>query len=270
MVVKNDLFKPIPLGNYIVITEYLCRLAAKAPLSPLFCADIADVTWRLERSGLPLTNAEAESLREFGRRITAEGAAKVNPEELAGLARSVLVSLRKEAEKKEVILLPRTAVSGRLKNLSQAMRLTRIQRRLVAETVRCMEYGSYRAAIIMGWNLAYDYVCHWASKTVKRRAAFNKTLKARFTTETGTPVYPAGIKQYEDFFSIEPPLSEWAVLETMRDARLLPVPIHDQLCRHLRERDNFAHPNFKMPSNDQASACIDDLLGLIMGQPFKR
>jgi hypothetical protein len=189
---------------------------------------------------------------------------------LAGLARSVLVSLRKEAEKKEVILLPRTAVSGRLKNLSQAMRLTRIQRRLVAETVRCMEYGSYRAAIIMGWNLAYDYVCHWASKTVKRRAAFNKTLKARFTTETGTPVYPAGIKQYEDFFSIEPPLSEWAVLETMRDARLLPVPIHDQLCRHLRERDNFAHPNFKMPSNDQASACIDDLLGLIMGQPFKR
>ena len=64
-------------------------------------------------------------------------------------------------------------------------------------------------------------------------------------------------------------LSESTVLETMKEAGLLAGAIHDRLCHYLRERNNFAHPNFRKPSEHKASAYIDDLLDLIADYPFK-
>jgi len=147
--------------------------------------------------------------------------------------------------------------------------LTSIQRHLVAETMRCIESGSFRAAVVMGWNLAFDYLRHWVWRATKRRASFNTALKARCTTKTGLPVYPKGIRRYEDFFTAKPMLNEWTVLEVMRDARLISVPVHDKLCHYLRERNNFAHPNFRKPSDHKASAFIEDLLDIVTDSAFQ-
>jgi hypothetical protein len=268
---RDDLHKmltPTCLEDYVRLTKYLCELEANdSKFFPPIDIRINGVLRRLSECPLPLTRSNSKALRDCRERLRkhAKGDSVDDINELKNIAHAILESLLEETGKKQIVVLAKTSISSRLRRLA---RLTLIQRHLVTETVRCMETGSYRAAVVMGWSLAYDRVRYWAWENAKRRASFNRSLKTH-TTRAGSPVYPKGIRKYEDFFTIKPALSEWSVLETMKDAGLISGVVHDRLCHYLRERNNFAHPNFRKPSQHKASAYIEDLLDLIADPPFQ-
>jgi hypothetical protein len=265
---SHKMLTPTCLKDYVRLTRYLCELESnESKFFPPIDIRIIAVLGLLSECPLALTRSHAKVLRDCRERLRkhAKGDSVDDINELKNIAHAILESLLEETGKKQIVVLAKTSISGRLRRLT---RLTPIQRHLVTEAVRCMETGSYRAAVVMGWNLAYDRVRHWAWENAKRRADFNKSLKTH-TTRTGSPVYAKGIRKYEDFFTIKPALSEWSVLETMKDAGLISGVVHDRLCHYLRERNNFAHANFRKPSEHKASAYIEDLLDLIEDYPFK-
>jgi hypothetical protein len=269
------MLKSICLKDYVVITKNLCALAQpNFKIRPQF--DGMVIFWiicKLQRAQLPLSNAHAKDLKEYGHRIRKKSISELKESdkyELNNIAKSLLEILLDETEKKKVLILASSSLSNRLKKLSKIVPITKIQRHLILETISSLECGSYRAAVVMGWSLAYDYLRHWTWRNSKRRALFNKALKTKYIKKDGSIKYPKGIVKYEDFFTIKPALNEWDVLETMKESALISGTIHDSLCHFLRDRNNFAHPNFMKPNEHKASAYIEDLLDIITNKMFRK
>jgi hypothetical protein len=161
-----------------------------------------------------------------------------------------------ESQQRLTIVLDTSGVSSRLTGLA-TVGLTEIQQKLLDETIRCIECGIYRAAVVMGWNLTYDYIRHWVY--TNRRDEFNKqiTKDSRF----------AAITDYAGFFDSKAP-DERTFLDAIKNASILPVPPYEHLCSCLRQRNDYAHPNFKALSREQANAYIENLIAIIVAPPF--
>jgi hypothetical protein len=268
------MLKPICLKDYISITKNLCKLAqSNINMHPQFDGiAIFGIIWILKRTQLPLSNAHAKDLKEYGLRLRKKSIGELNESdknELNKIAKSLLGILLDETGKKKVLILAVSSLSNRLKKLPKIVPITKIQRHLILETISGLECGSYRSAVVMGWNLSYDYLRNWIWKKSKRRALFNKILQTKFVKKDGSIKYPKGIVKYEDFFTLKPALSEWDVLETMKESALISGSTHDRLCHYLRERNNFAHPNFMKPNEHKASAYMEDLLDIITDKKFR-
>jgi hypothetical protein len=174
----------------------------------------------------------------------------------------ILQSLYAEADEKELTAISRGAVSQQLRNLPDRITLNDTQSRLRDETVLCIEAGAYRAAAVMGWNLAYDVIRQWVFDS--RLNAFNDALVTH-TTKAGVARY-APIGDYDDFFKGEP--SEATVIETCFMAQIFKGKIRDNLRQHLRRRNDYAHRSFTQPTAEQANAYLHDLMDIITAPPF--
>lgn len=187
-------------------------------------------------------------------------------DDLHKLLRPTWEIIRKESDKRHVIVLNDGGVTPKLRELPRVLALTDPQKQLVAEAVCCFEAGAYRSAIVNGWNLAYDFIRQWVFD--RHLGDFNATLTANYLRRaTGDPIYER-IDEYTDFLKTKAP-SEAVVLEVCKDANKIPGKVHDTLVYHLRGRNEYAHPSDSEPSPNQANAYVEELVKLITRAPFK-
>ncbi len=171
--------------------------------------------------------------------------------------------LWEECRRKEILLLDTTAVSERLRDLAGAAVLNDAQQRLLEETILCLECGAYRAAVVMGWNLAYDVIRRWVF--ANKLDPFNQQLTTQYQDRNGKPTYTP-IQKYEDFSAGKP--SERTVIDTCYFAGIIGEKLRDELRQCLRRRNEYAHASTRSPTAQQANAYIDDLIDIITSPPF--
>jgi hypothetical protein len=121
----------------------------------------------------------------------------------------------------------------------------------------CLEVGAFRSAIVMGWNLVYDFVRQWIYD--HKLTEFNQAMLSRHSK-----VVP--IVEYSDFFRST--LSEFQVLDLCNPVAIIGGKVTDALKALLRERNDYAHPNFHDPSMYQANYFIEQCLKAVNGSPF--
>lgn len=170
----------------------------------------------------------------------------------------------KEARQRQTIVLDSGFVSDRLKNLPTQLVLTDSQNYLLQETVRCLECGIYRSTAVMGWNLAYDYIRQWAFNN--HLADFNTELTS-ILNKKGQPVFDP-INDFTDFMKSDAP-SERTVLDILLAANKIGGNPHEDLKKHLRQRNHYAHPSDRVPTHHQVNSYIEDLIDIITRPPFK-
>ena len=230
----------------------------------------------LESLDLPHTTGTARQLQRFQsdtmRKYTPKNSLASGPQlELATIARTIIESLHHETSDKIVIVLDSSAVAESLKKLPERLQfLTEAQTQLRQEVIRCLECGTFRAAIVMAWNFSFDYVRHWVFSN--HLVSFNKTLTTTYMTKRGgqqAPVYDK-IIEYPDFWEARPAPGERIVLDTCESANIITVKAYDSLCEFLRRRNDYAHPNFKSPDVDLTKGYIAELLSVITSDPFPK
>jgi hypothetical protein len=91
-------------------------------------------------------------------RVNGEGTKP--PEDVATKLRIVIDSVhavvRAQAEARKLLELDDSAVPAKLRDYATSKTLSKVQTLLFEETIRSLESGTYRSAIVMGWNLIYD------------------------------------------------------------------------------------------------------------------
>jgi hypothetical protein len=181
---------------------------------------------------------------------------------LAAVANTIGNVLYKEAQERMTIRLDRNEVSRRLRELPRLVQLTDEQMELVNETIRCIECGAYRAAAVMGWNLAYDCI---------RRSVFANELSALNAGLAKECPRKKPIAQYEDFFDKDAPL-ERHIIDAMSRPESGPIiggELHDTLVQYLRLRNKYAHASEKPASAQKTNAYIEHLIDIITARPFR-
>lgn len=180
--------------------------------------------------------------------------------------RGVAQAIAEESNSIRLLPLDTSGVSNRLRGLPLDLQLTAIQLTLHVETVRCLECGAYRAAMVMAWNLAFDYLRQWIFDLHLQR--FSDALVSSYTKKNGSPIYQP-IDSYECFFRKDAP-SERVILDVAKDLNLTGGEMYDHLCQYLRFRNNFAHPTLKSVSREQANAAIEHLIDIMKEPIFVR
>ncbi|MGA2066219.1 MAG: hypothetical protein ABSG86_14685 [Thermoguttaceae bacterium] len=143
----------------------------------------------------------------------------------------------------------RHGVSQRLAGLAPKLSDPQ-QKALLTETLDCLRIGANRAAIVMGWNLAFDHLRQWVCR--RHLAEFNAKLTGRCEKKNRNydPVVDA------DGF----PRPEWLCLDVCREAGLLEGHELDILLDALKKRNRYAHPGSVVATAAIAAGHIEDLL----------
>ena len=129
----------------------------------------------------------------------------------------------------------------------------------LGETLNCLRAKAFRAAIVMGWNLAYDHLRQWILR--KHLPAFNAELAK--VLRRGSPAYDP-VAKIEDF-----PHKESVVLETCYKAGLITDSNKKKvLNKCLDNRNSFAHPSTIKANSPIAAGHISELLVNIVLDSF--
>lgn len=208
---------------------------------------------------------ELKHLREWLESSTswAGGPTKISADAnrmIAQAADHLRTTVYSESQKWQTIILDQSAVSGKLRALESRLAFDD-QKALLADTIRCLECGAPRAAIVMGWNLTYEYLRRSVFEDKDgRRAAFNALLKGRKRTKSD---FYEPIDDYEHFQD----LGERFVIDLLFDAELLSKHSHQVLLHALNRRNHFAHPNMAKATDESATGYIDDLIINVFDNP---
>jgi hypothetical protein len=228
----------------------------------------------LKELDLPFPEEELRKRLDALNRLTAQTANAIMPAahamDLATVASGILETSDRQVQKRRFKTLDIEGVSHKLRALgTQRGKLDPTQKHLLEEAVLCIECGANRAAIVIGWQLAYDFIRRWIFNDPARLQAFNLQL-ATYTNRGGSRLYH-DIVDYEDFFAGKRAPGEAIVLEICTDVQppFINGNIYDNLSLHLRKRNEFAHATDTQPSKHQANAYIDDLIDIISASPFK-
>lgn len=124
------------------------------------------------------------------------------------------------------------------------------QRIFLEETLKCLAADANRAAIVMGWNLAFDHLRRWIFR--RELNAFNNELTARLEKRSK---FFDPVVDYQDF-----PNSEWIVLDICEKAGIIGGHERDVLQEGLKKRNRYAHPSPAVATPAIAAGHIEDLL----------
>ena len=256
---------PLPISTYLSLGKHLHSLCKpENSTGMLYAEDAAHLPELLQECGFRSAHATAKELDSLARNVSKSLELIPNLTatsiELQTAARQVCNVVYQDAKQTQTIRLKTSDVSGRLRELTNTLNLTDTQKTLLAETVRCIECEAYRAGVVMGWNLAYDYIRKWVFD--KHLPAFNNVLTSRFNGE-----HPNDIVEYQEFFTRKA-LPEFRVLYVCKEANIFGGNLHDDLCQYLRLRNNYAHPNFTTPTVYTTNAYIEHLINIISSSPF--
>lgn len=127
------------------------------------------------------------------------------------------------------------------------------ERQFLNETIICLKNGAPRAAIVMGWNLAYDHLCNFI--VAKHLADFNTALPLRFPKNP-----PKALTKREDFAE----LKESEVLDVARLGSITSDNLHKLLKEKLVKRNTAAHPNELEFTILSAEAFVNELVNNVV------
>lgn len=124
------------------------------------------------------------------------------------------------------------------------------QRSFLDETLKCLRVHAHRAAIVMGWNLAFDHLRQWVFR--HHLSQFNTELTTRWMKKSKN--YDP-VTNYENF-----PKGEYLVLDVCEKAKLIGGHERDILFEGLRSRNRYAHPTPAVATPAIAAGFIENLL----------
>ena len=265
---KKELSEEIPLDESISLGKSLCIVANPQPWhATLVHEEIGKFLQLLTVCGMERTRTAAQPLAgwslPYNVRTGFIGAVALK--ELQACMQSVVEIMYREARDQHVVAINTGAVSQQLRDLPCAMLLTQGQNQLLDETVRCLERGANRAAVVMGWCLAYDVTRHWLFSDQQRLQSFNAEL-AVYTKRNGTRQYD-DIDRYEDFFGNRVP-AEGSVIEISENAGLIGGKVARNLRHYLDVRNDYAHATSSHPTSNQANAYIEHPLDIDKNPPY--
>lgn len=125
------------------------------------------------------------------------------------------------------------------------------QQTFLDETIACCTGHAYRAAIVMGWNLAYSHLCD---------RIFNAHLVAFNANRSRIhPKLPEVVKR-TDFQEY----GERQVIDVCRTAGIVDKSIYKILQERLDRRNMAAHPSAVVFASSQAEDLITDLVNNVL------
>ena len=212
----------------------------------------------LQRLKTQIAKASGESPEEYETGIPNPLAAEWN-----AIAQAIDNAFSQITGERKLLLLDESPVSESLRELSQSCLKTHEQT-ILHECIRCLETGAYRAAIVMGWNLAYEHVRQWIFQNKARLSKFNSELTSRNRTKT---LKYDPIDSYDDFML----LGEHFCIEVAYAAGLWNKQQNQILQNALTDRNHFAHPSLRKVTSYSAAGYIDNLVvNIITAADFKR
>lgn len=120
----------------------------------------------LEFCSLPVSlesvSKKVEEIRGFQR-----GDNTVEPDHVSGLNhsfRTLVNGIMSKAEKKSMIILDTDSITEQIRELPTKVILEENQKAMFYDMIHCVETGLYRPAIVMAWNLCYDFIRSWICK----------------------------------------------------------------------------------------------------------
>ena len=144
----------------------------------------------------------------------------------------------------------RRGVSERLRGLKSRL-ANHDQEVFLDETLKCLMVNANRAAIVMGWNLAFEHLRQWIFR--HKLEPFNNELTDRLEKKNK---YYDPVVDYQDFSST----SEWIVLDICEKAKLIEGHERNVLQAGLKERNHYAHPTPAVATPAIAAGHIENLL----------
>ncbi|MBN3791801.1 hypothetical protein [Burkholderia sp. Ac-20353] len=143
-----------------------------------------------------------------------------------------------------------TAVNSLLTGLLSSV-TNKDQQTFLDETIACYNGNAHRAAIVMGWNLAYSHLCD---------RIFDAHLTAFNANRTKVhPKLPEIIKR-TDFQEY----GERQVIDVCRTASIVDKSIYKILQERLDRRNTAAHPSAVVFTSAQAEDLITDLVNNVL------
>ena len=129
------------------------------------------------------------------------------------------------------------------------------ERIFLKEAISCYYHKSFRAAIIMAWNLTYDHMARWIVADPARLSAFNNKIVQRLNpnSKRGGTI----ISKREDFEQLE----EKEMIDIMALAGLLPSMNTKKILEmQLTRRNMVARPSLVATDAPQADDAITSLV----------
>ena len=257
---------PEPISQYQLITlgKMLWHLESVSTESvvPNVWNDISNLRQMLKECGAESTLAASASLEDlkldhFSMKVTIS---LDSTNSIRDMMTTILNCLQKETEEKLMLELLSHDVTPHLRDLPNRVDLNETQQTLHAEVCRCIETGAYRAAVVMAWNLAYDFIRQWVFDNELDK--FNQTLTTKYAQE-----HPNALQDYEEFFTRDR-LGEYIVLHTAREAGIIGGRLFDKLVHYLRERNKYAHANSAVATKSKTNSYIECLIEIMTDSPF--
>jgi hypothetical protein len=261
---------PYPGNNLIILGEYLACFKRADEFTPAALNGMVEKFCELLTAcDYPNTAHAAASLKNLQNLSVIAVTGRIGPNSAAHIhSRAAVVEsmMYEEAKKKSYIALDPSAISSHLRLFRSNVSLTPAQEAMIDETIRCMETGSCRTAFVMAWSSFYDVIRQWVFDN--RLADFNDAIKHKYLHKL------RGIHEitnYSDFWE-HTVLGEWDVLDACSIAQSGPIisgKSFDRLNGFLRDRNDHAHPNFRVPTAAKVNAYVENLLDALADAPFK-
>jgi len=134
------------------------------------------------------------------------------------------------------------------------------ERMFYLETKHCLEAKAFRAAIVMGWNLAYQHLLEWVFRDPDRLSAFNDDLTERWVNKRKGVKF-AEVIEHEDFGNVK----ESMIIEVCKACSLITQKDLEALQSGLRKRNKFAHPSSTSAADGPiASGHVSELVQIML------
>lgn len=127
------------------------------------------------------------------------------------------------------------------------------ERHFAEETLKCLQVEAFRAAIVMGWNLAFYHLRNWIF--CHKLEAFNAVLITKRKSKRSEIKYDA-IEGLDDFYAHR----ESFIIETCKEAKLIDKHESEILAAGLKERNRHAHPNSVKTDSAIAAGHVSKLI----------
>jgi hypothetical protein len=183
--------------------------------------------------------------------------------DVQGNIKSIQGHIVTELQKIRVVRLLDANVSQMLRSLHTDLGLSLTQSSLRDETIRCLECGAFRSAIVMGWNIIYAYLRTWVISDSSTLTEFNGHLLKKL--HKGRPKYK-GISTNSAMRALR--LQERDFLSILRSVKGVNSESVDHLVMSLNKRNKHAHATNTPITMHLANTYIEDLI-VLAGQEFK-
>lgn len=128
------------------------------------------------------------------------------------------------------------------------------ERFFLSEAIKCYHVKSFRAAIIMVWNLTYDHLLHWILADPGRLSAFQGSVAGRVGPKKAAGINIATREDFED-------LKESEALDICSNAGLFASRNTKQILDiQLTKRNLAAHPSLVIIGAPEAEDTISSLV----------